>query len=65
MMLTRHSQSKSKSNFRETTLSRIKSIEKNLIDDSFRKSQMYSRDSETFLNGKKQGQSTSRNTSYS
>ena len=65
MLLTRHSQSKSKSDFRDTTLSRIKSIEKNLIDDSFRKSQMYSRDSETFLNDKQHLRSASKNTSYS
>jgi hypothetical protein len=39
MIMTKHSQSNSKEKLRQTTLSRIKSMEKTAKEESFRKSQ--------------------------
>ena len=53
IMLKKKDQTKSKDKLRETTLSRIKNTQKSLVQESFRKSQQLSRDTEAFLNDKK------------
>lgn len=49
MMMTRNSHSNSKEKLRQTTLSKIKSMEKTFVEESFRKSQSLSKESETFF----------------
>lgn len=64
MMVTKHTRTQSKDKLRETTLSRIKSMEKTQKEESFRKSQLISKDSESFLIERKNSCSKERSTSY-
>ena len=64
MMMTKHTRTQSKDKLRETTLSRIKSMEKTMKEESFRKSQKISKDSENFLIERKHSSSKERSTSY-
>ena len=64
-MLDKRSRSKSFLKFRDTTLSRIKSNEKNEIESAFRKSQMYRKQTEKYLNDKSKTSQISKVTSYS
>lgn len=64
MMMTKNTRTQSKDKLRETTLSRIKSMEKTQMEESFRKSQKISKDSESFLVERKHSSSKERSTSY-
>lgn len=64
MIMTKHSQSSSKEKLRQTTLLRIKSMEKTSKEESFRKSQQLSKDAESFLLERKLSESRSRTTSF-
>lgn len=64
MMMSKNSQSSSREKLRQTTLLRIKSMEKTSKEESFRKSQQISKDTESFLNDRKMSESRSRITSF-
>lgn len=65
MVLSRNSKSKSREELRQTTLSRIKSKEKSLVEDSFRQSQRIRNDSERYLADRKMERSMTKVTSNS